>query len=87
MKSIDLADIAALGPFIQAGASEPVLVTSHGQTIAAVVPVASADDLEDLVLSRSAQFETILERSNQRLEKEGGLSSEEVRRRLGLSRT
>jgi hypothetical protein len=45
---------------------------------------ANADDLEDLLLSRSPEFEAILQRSQQRLEQEGGLTSDEVRRRLGL---
>lgn len=85
MKSIDLADVTALEPFIKPGSTEPVLVKSHGETLAAVVPVASAEDLEDLVLSRSTQFESILQRSQNRLEQEGALTSDEVRRRLGLS--
>jgi hypothetical protein len=84
MKSVDLADVNALEPFIQPGSTEPVLVKSQGQTVAAVIPVATPEDLEDLVLSRSPQFQTILERSEQRLAEEGGLSADEVRRRLGL---
>jgi hypothetical protein len=84
MKSIDLADVTALGPFVSAGSTEPVLVKSQGQTVAAVVPLTNADDLEDLLLSRSPEFEAVLQRSQQRLEKEGGLSSDEVRQRLGL---
>ena len=82
MKSIDLATITALEPFVQPGSTETVLVKSHGQTIAAVVPVANDDDLEDLILSRSEQFEALLSRSEQRLTNEGGLTSDEVRRRL-----
>lgn len=85
MKSIDLADVTALEPFIQPGSTEPVLVKSHGQTVAAVLPVGSAEDLEELMLSRSPQFEAILACSEQRLSHEGGLTSDEVRRRLGHS--
>jgi hypothetical protein len=84
MKSIDLAEVTALEPFIQPGSTEPVLVTSHGQTLAAVVPVTSADDLDDLALSRSPEFNAILQRSQERLERKGGLSPDEVRRQLGL---
>jgi hypothetical protein len=84
MKSIDLTSVNALEPFVQPGSTEPVLVKSHGQTVAAVVPIASEDDLEDLALSRSAEFEAILNRSEQRLADEGGLATDEVRRRLGL---
>ena len=84
MKSIDLGDVTALGPFIQPGSTEPVLVKSGDQTLAAVVPVGNAEDLENLILSRDPRFDAILQRSQRRLEEEGGLSSDEVRRRLGL---
>ena len=84
MKSIDLADVTALEPFIKPGSTEPVLVMSRGESVAAVLPVADPADLEDLLLSRSPQLDVILERSQQRIEQEGGLDSNEVRRRLGL---
>jgi hypothetical protein len=84
MKSIELNDINALTPFVQPGSTEPILVTSDGQTVAAVVPLANVEDLEDLVCSRSAQLDAILQRSQQRLEQEGPIGPDEVRRRLGL---
>jgi antitoxin (DNA-binding transcriptional repressor) of toxin-antitoxin stability system len=84
MKSIDLADAPILQPLIQPGNSEPILVTSGGRTIAAVVPMTNDDDLEDIALSRSPAFNAILNRSQERLESEGGLTPDEVRRRLGL---
>jgi hypothetical protein len=46
---------------------------------------ASSDDLEDLLLSRSPQIDAILQRSQQRLEQDGGVTSDKVRRRLGLT--
>jgi hypothetical protein len=39
-----------------------------------------------MLLSINPQFLAILERSQRRLEAEGGLSSDEVRKRLGLAR-
>jgi antitoxin (DNA-binding transcriptional repressor) of toxin-antitoxin stability system len=84
MKSIDLADVTALTPFVAAGKNEPILVKSQGQPVAAVVPITSADDWEDFVLSRSPEFEAILQESQRSLEEQGGLSTDEVRRRLGL---
>jgi hypothetical protein len=84
MKSVNFSDVTALEPFIQPGSTEPVLVRSHGETVAAVLPVADPADLEHLLLSRNPQFDEILERSQRRIEQEGGLSSDEVRRRLGL---
>ena len=84
MKSINLSDAPTLQPLIQPGNTEPILVKSGGQTVAAVVPVASDDDLEDLALSRSPEFNAILQRSQERLEREGALTAEEARRRLGV---
>ena len=84
MTSIDLADVPALQSLVQTGSDEPILLKSHGQTVAAVLPFLSEDDLEDFILSRSPEFQAILEESQRSSEKEGGLSTEEVRRRLGL---
>ena len=83
MKTIDLADVSALTPHVSAGAHDPLLVVKDGAAIAAVIPM-TADDAEQLLLSASPQFEEILKRSEQRLRKEGGLSTDEVRTRLGL---
>jgi antitoxin (DNA-binding transcriptional repressor) of toxin-antitoxin stability system len=83
MKTIDLAEVSALTPHVSAGAHDPVIVTKDGTTIAAVIPV-TGDDAEQLLLSLSPQFQAVLERSEERLRQEGGLSADEVRRRLGL---
>lgn len=83
MKTIELSDVAALGPFVQPGSAAPVLVTENGQMRAAVVPIAG-EDAEDLLLSLSPKFAEILERSERRLAAEGGVSSDEVRQQLGL---
>jgi len=83
MKTIELSEVSALAPHVQSGSREPVILTQGGQAVAAVFP-ADEQDVESLLLSTNAQFQTILERSQRRLESEGGLSSAEVRRRLGL---
>jgi hypothetical protein len=84
MKSIDLTQVNALEPFVKPGSAEVVAVKSAGQTVAAIVPLTSEEDLEDLALSRSEEFNAILRRSQERLEREGPISADEVRRRLGL---
>jgi antitoxin (DNA-binding transcriptional repressor) of toxin-antitoxin stability system len=71
---------------VQSGAQEPLLLTKDGHTVAAVVPV-DDEDVESMLLSINPQFQAVLERSDKRLESEGGLSSAEVRQRLGLSPT
>ncbi len=83
MKSIELSEVSALTPHVQPGSQEPVILTQNGQTIAAIVP-ADEHDVESLLLSVNPQFQAVLERSQKRLELEGGLSSTEVRCRLGL---
>jgi hypothetical protein len=85
MKRIELSEVAALGPHLQPGA-EPVFLTNNGLTVGAVVPITD-DDVESMLLSVNPQFQSILERSQQRLDAEGALSSSEVRARLGLPQT
>jgi antitoxin (DNA-binding transcriptional repressor) of toxin-antitoxin stability system len=70
-------------PLVLAGSQEPVILTQNGQTVAAVVP-GDEQDVESLLLSINPQFQTILERSEQRLNSEGAIASGEVRKRLGL---
>ena len=83
MKTIEISEVAALVPLLQSGSSEPLFVTQDGETVAAIVP-AQEQDVESMLLSINPQFQAILERSQQRLDTEGGLTSEEVRKRLGL---
>ncbi len=83
MITIDLSEVSALAPHVQPGSHEPIVVTLDGQAVAAVLP-ASDEEVEDLLLSVNAQFQAILERSQRRFDTEGGMSSEEVRRELGL---
>jgi hypothetical protein len=84
MKTLDLSAVAALAPHLQSDAHEPLFLTKNGRTVAAVVP-ADDDDVESILLSINPQFQAVLERSQKRLELEGGLSSAEVRDRLGLT--
>lgn len=59
-----------------------VVVTDHGQPVAALVPIENAD-METVSLSTSRQFLDLIERSRSRVRDEGGVSSEEMRRRFG----
>ena len=83
MKSIDLSEVSALAPLVIPGSHEPVILKRNGQTVAAIVP-ADEQDVESMLLSINPQFQAILERSQQRMESEGGVPSAEVRRRLNL---
>ncbi len=74
---------ASLGKFAKEMQHDPVVVTIDGQPVAALVPI-SGMDLETLAVGTSPKFLDIIERSRRRHEAEGGISSEEMRRRLGL---
>lgn len=60
------------------------MLTINGQPIAALIALSNAD-LETMTLSQDPEFLALIERSRARQEQEGGLSSDELRRRLGLS--
>ena len=49
-----------------------------------VEPVEVSDDREEIALRHSSEFNEGLRRSQERLEGEGAISTDEVRRRLGL---
>ena len=69
---------------------ENVTLTIGGRPVAIIQPLvplvlieAEETDLESVSLSTNPQFLELIERSRQRHEIEGGISSEEMRRRLG----
>jgi hypothetical protein len=62
----------------------PILVTDRGRTIAAIISVNNAD-AETISLSQNPKFHTIINRSRARQKREGGLSSQEMRQRFGIS--
>lgn len=64
---------------------EPVILTVRGKPVAALVSIENAD-LETVTLSTDPRFIAIIERSRARQKSEGGISSEEMRRRLGTKR-
>lgn len=83
MKTLELAEAtASLADYAQAIQEEPVIVTVNGKPVAALLPIGNAD-LETVTLSTSPQFLALIERSRARHRAEGGISSEEMRRRLG----
>jgi prevent-host-death family protein len=61
---------------------EPLVVTDHGKPVAVLLPLENTD-LETASLSSNPRFIKLIERSRSRMRQEGGVSSAEVRRRLG----
>ena len=60
---------------------EPVVVTVKGKPVAALVSIPNTD-METVALSQNQKFLNLIERSRYRQQKEGGISTEEMRRRL-----
>jgi antitoxin (DNA-binding transcriptional repressor) of toxin-antitoxin stability system len=84
MKRVEMAEATApLSEYAQAVSQEPLLITIDGKPVAALVPIENAD-LETVTLSTHPQFLALIERSRARQKVEGGISSEEMRRRLGI---
>ncbi len=84
MIEIDIADATApLSEYIRETSKGAIVVTKRGKPLAALIDVSDADR-ETVSLSTNPRFLAILERSRARMEREGGISSDEMRRRLGL---
>jgi prevent-host-death family protein len=82
MKVVEKADATAtLAEYTDQVGSGPVIVTNQGLPVAALVPLENAD-LETVALSTNPQFIALIERSRARVRAEGGISSEEMRRRF-----
>ncbi len=82
MKVIEKADATAtLAEYAAEIGSGPVIVTSQGRPVAALVPIENAD-LETVSLSTNPQFLDLIERCRASVRAEGGISSEEMRRRF-----
>jgi antitoxin (DNA-binding transcriptional repressor) of toxin-antitoxin stability system len=84
MKTLELVDATApLADYARHLKNAPVILTTHGKPVAALVVIKNAD-WETVKLSTDPKFLALIERSRARQKAEGGISSEEMRRRLGL---
>jgi prevent-host-death family protein len=84
MKTVEMKEAtASLAHYARAAKRGTVVVTAKGKPVAALVSV-DAGDMESLSLGTNKKFLSIIERSRARHETEGGVSTEEMRNRLGL---
>jgi len=87
MKTLEIAKATApLAEYARDVSKEPVILTVDGKPVAALVSIENAD-WETVTLSTHPQFIALIERSRARQKTEGGISSAEMRRRLGLKKT
>lgn len=84
MKTVELAKATApLAQYARRLRKGPMIFTVHGKPFAALIVISNAD-AETIRLSTNPQFLALIERSRARQKAEGGISPEEMRRRLGL---
>jgi prevent-host-death family protein len=85
VRRVEVADATeSLATYIRkAAGSGPVVVTDDGKPVAALVMLEHTD-LETVALSSDPEFLELIRSSRARHAQEGGLSSAEVRRRLGI---
>jgi prevent-host-death family protein len=76
---------APLATYTNRVKKEPVIVTRKGKPIAALVSLENTD-IETVALSTNRKFLALIERSRTRHRAEGGISSEEMRRRLRVKK-
>jgi antitoxin (DNA-binding transcriptional repressor) of toxin-antitoxin stability system len=82
MRTVEIAKATLpLADYTKNVKKEPVVVTFRGKPIAALVGIKNAD-METVSLSNNPQFLALIERSRVRQKARGGISTEEMRRRL-----
>src|SRR5437870_13905620 len=79
MRIAPLADVKArLSAYLdECGVEGPVVITRNGKAAAVLLVPYDDDDLERLLLGRSAHFQSLLNRSRQSLRQGKGLSEQE----------
>jgi antitoxin (DNA-binding transcriptional repressor) of toxin-antitoxin stability system/mRNA-degrading endonuclease RelE of RelBE toxin-antitoxin system len=85
MKTIDVAEAnTTLSEYARRGLREAVVVTRRGKPVLALTPVRG--DWESLAVAHHPEFLAIVERSRASLDAGKGISTEQMRRRLGLGK-
>ena len=83
MKTIEMAEAkASLSEYARKARRQTLVVTQNGKPVLALMPLPPHTDLENLAVTTNPRFQAILRRADARYRAEGGLSTEQVRRRL-----
>lgn len=85
MKTVEMKKAkAALSKYAREAAKEPIIVMDKGKPVAAVVAI-EEEDIETISVGTNPQFLALIERSRARQKAEGGITSQEMRRRLKIA--
>ena len=84
MKTLEMTKATApLAEYAEKVDKEPVILVKHGKPVAALVSLEDVD-VETVKLSSNPTFMTLIERSRRERKAKGGISSAEMRKRLGV---
>jgi len=84
MKTLDVSKATApLSQYARALDQEPLVLTDGDQPIAALMPIDDAD-LETIALGSNSKFLALLEKARAQRRAGAGLTTDEVREKLGL---
>lgn len=84
MKTLEMAKATkSLAKYARDARKGPVVLMANGKPVAALVIIRNAD-LETIQLSTNPKFMALIKRSRVRHRTRGGISSAEMRRRLGV---
>ncbi len=84
MKTVEMAEAtASLSEYAQQARKEAVIVTVHGKPVVALTPLRNTD-WENLTVSNDPKFQELMQRSRATCKPGSGISSNEMRRRLGI---
>lgn len=85
MKIAPLADVKArLSAYVdECGVDGPVVITRNGKPAAVLLVPRDEEDLERLLLGRSPQFQTLLDRARQSIKQGRGLSEKDFWNAVG----
>lgn len=86
MKIAPLAEVKdRFSAYIDESRESPVVITRNGRPVAMIVAIENEDDLDGMLLVHNPRFVQLLEEARQRVHVTGGISLEELRRRLDVS--
>lgn len=84
MKTVEIGKATgSLAQYAKSVRKGPVIVMRRGRPLAALMPMENTD-VETATLSTHPQFLALIERARVRHHKQGGVSSRDLRRHLGL---
>ena len=87
MKTLEVADAtASLAEYARRNRRETLVLTRRGRAYAALMPISTPTDLENLRVSSSPEFQALIAESRRVNPPGTGLSTEEVRRALASRR-